>query len=518
MPKAPTAFSPATTSSELLPSRSIACGSPLGLQERPQAARTAHPSRRPQRRQFRPAERAIHVESRRDRGSCRNSAAPNPSHGPPPRSLGPPYNRYSAAMRHLPSVIGAAAGSPESSPGVKQPTTAPAPTSAGIPTPVWRTTVPTGVGTSLLAGQQLGEVDDARSEPASLDALLELPVAARVDDRDDVEVCVGDLVEMAVEHARAVVGAHDRVGALLRRSRRRRSAARRTRRRARSARAARARRPARCGGDRSPAARSAGGRRAGSGSGVGASRSTSHCESSLTRSGPSTLARCAAHPPAVVTIVPGSASPSSSASSLPRSSAPLCACSAPQQPWSAGAAHSGTSSRAARLTRGYRTRSKHPSMRFTGPGASLRRPACRRTTPIARTRRGESTAHISGRTFQGRRRPFHRWSRHSSNSAPYWTPAGHTGSHARQPRQNDASSRTVGSSSANTPVSSARIRLMRPRGDDVSTPVSSYVGQAGRQKPQEMQRSSSSGVNTPRRSGTVSGVMSAVLMSRACRG
>ena len=49
---------------------------------------------------------------------------------------------------------------------------------------------------------------------------------------------------------------------------------------------------------------------------------------------------------------------------------------------------------------------------------------------------------------------------------------------------------------------------MRPRGDDVSTPVSAYVGQAGRQKPQEMQRPSSSGVNTPRPSTTFSAALS----------
>ena len=207
--------------------------------------------------------------------------------------------------------------------------------------------------------------------------------------------------------------------------------------------------------------------------GTGPSRANHHCENSFTRSVPSTPARCAPHPPDVVTIVPGSASPSSLASSRPRSSSPLCACRAPQHPWAVGTASSASSFRASRLTRGYKTRSKHPSIRFTGPGASLARPAWRRTIPIARTRRGESTAHSSGRTFQGRRRPFQRWSRHSSSSSPYCTPAGHTGSHARQPRQKDASSWTVGSSSDNTPVSSARIRLMRPRGDDVSTPVSS---------------------------------------------
>ena len=247
-------------------------------------------------------------------------------------------------------------------------------------------------------------------------------------------------------------------------------------------------------------------------------RSTIHCENSLTRSGPSTPERWAAHPPDVDTIVPGSASPSSRARALPRSSSPLCACSAPQHPCATGAASSAASLRASRLTRGYRTRSKHPSIRFTGPGSSLRRPACRRTIPIARTRRGESTAQSSGRNCQGRRRPFQRWSRHSSSSSPYWTPAGHTSSHARQPRQKDDSSRTVGSSSASTPVSSARIRLMRPRGDDVSTPVSSYVGQAGKQKPQEMHRSSSSGVKIPRAAGSLLGVMDAMVMNRAFRG
>src|SRR3954467_12392951 len=56
-------------------------------------------------------------------------------------------------------------------------------------------------------------MDDARLEPAPLHALLELAVAAGVDDDDRVEVGGGDLVEVAVEHARAVVGAQDRVGA-----------------------------------------------------------------------------------------------------------------------------------------------------------------------------------------------------------------------------------------------------------------------------------------------------------------
>ena len=61
-------------------------------------------------------------------------------------------------------------------------------------------------------------------------------------------------------------------------------------------------------------------------------------------------------------------------------------------------------------------------------------------------------------------------SRACSSSAPYFTPAGHTGSQARQPRQNENSSRT--SSSTSVPASSARMRLMRPRGEDASLRVS----------------------------------------------
>src|SRR3954451_11442249 len=56
-------------------------------------------------------------------------------------------------------------------------------------------------------------MDDARLEPAPLHALLELAVAAGVDDDDRVEVGGGDLVEVAVEDARAVVRPQDRVGA-----------------------------------------------------------------------------------------------------------------------------------------------------------------------------------------------------------------------------------------------------------------------------------------------------------------
>jgi hypothetical protein len=69
----------------------------------------------------------------------------------------------------------------------------------------------------------------------------------------------------------------------------------------------------------------------------------------------------------------------------------------------------------------------------------------------------------------------------------------HTGSHARQPRQNEACSASVGSPGGSVPDSSARIKLILPRGEDASSAVSAYVGQAGRQKPQEMQRLSSVG-------------------------
>src|SRR3712207_1579029 len=47
-------------------------------------------------------------------------------------------------------------------------------------------------------GEELGQVEHARAEPPPLDALLELAVAAGVDDDDDVEVGLGDLVEVAV--------------------------------------------------------------------------------------------------------------------------------------------------------------------------------------------------------------------------------------------------------------------------------------------------------------------------------
>ena len=182
-----------------------------------------------------------------------------------------------------------------------------------------------------LGGQQLGDVDHARPQLAALDALLELPVAAGVDYGDHVQVRGGDLVEMRVEHARAVLGAHHRVGT-------RRAAAGGSARQLDVLADAREQ-LARLAPDAHPVAQvtrvlEPDPQAAPAGSGplpltAGASapsgfasrarpreRSTIHCENSLTRSGPSTPARWAAHPPDVDTIVPGSASPSSRASVL----------------------------------------------------------------------------------------------------------------------------------------------------------------------------------------------------------
>src|SRR5437763_6243076 len=54
---------------------------------------------------------------------------------------------------------------------------------------------------------------DTGPQPAMFDALLELPVATGVHHDDQVEVGVGDLVEMSLQHACAVLGSQDRVGA-----------------------------------------------------------------------------------------------------------------------------------------------------------------------------------------------------------------------------------------------------------------------------------------------------------------
>ena len=63
------------------------------------------------------------------------------------------------------------------------------------------------------AGQELGQVHGAGAQPAPAKPLLELAQAPGVDRHDQVEVGVGDLVELAVEHRPRVLGTQDRVGA-----------------------------------------------------------------------------------------------------------------------------------------------------------------------------------------------------------------------------------------------------------------------------------------------------------------
>src|SRR5207237_3578284 len=62
-------------------------------------------------------------------------------------------------------------------------------------------------------------------------------------------------------------------------------------------------------------------------------------------------------------------------------------------------------------------------------------------------------------------------------------PDGHTGSHARQPRQSSRCS-TAESVSVMRPSASALIVKMRPRGESISVPSSENVGQYARQSPQ----------------------------------
>ena len=108
------------------------CGGPPG---------TVRPSRR--RRPAVPAAgRSARAGSRRGRAPCRSSAASSPSRGRPPRSLALLCSRY-----QWPCVTSPRHRCCGWKPGiVTWPQTAhhaaPAPTSARIPTPVWRTTVP----------------------------------------------------------------------------------------------------------------------------------------------------------------------------------------------------------------------------------------------------------------------------------------------------------------------------------------------------------------------------------------
>ena len=77
-----------------------------------------------------------------------------------------------------------------------------------------------------------------------------------------------------------------------------------------------------------------------------------------------------------------------------------------------------------------------------------------------------------------------------SISRSYCTPDGHAVTHAMQPRQ--ASQWPTIASVIGSPSTACCIRWMRPRGESISSPHSTYVGQVGRQNPQCTQSSRSS--------------------------
>ena len=161
-------------------------------------------------------------------------------------------------------------------------------------------------------------------------------------------------------------------------------------------------------------------------------------------------------------------------------SVPQAACAAPEnircptQPRNseAGSPSPSPTTRRTRQAAGEATRGAAlPVARRARVGAMRGRPSSwpmRRIRPTRRVRHGLPTASSIPRSLGSRAGPTA--SRACSSSAPYFTPAGHTGSQARQPRQNENSSRT--SSSSSVPASSARMRLMRPRGEDASLRVS----------------------------------------------
>src|SRR5699024_6052739 len=78
-------------------------------------------------------------------------------------------------------------------------------------------------------------------------------------------------------------------------------------------------------------------------------------------------------------------------------------------------------------------------------------------------------------------------SRACSSRRPKFTPDGQAVSHARQPRQRSMDSFTSSLGSI-TPSTTPFIRAIRPLGECTSSlPVSTYVGQLGKQNPQRVQ-------------------------------
>ncbi len=82
--------------------------------------------------------------------------------------------------------------------------------------------------------------------------------------------------------------------------------------------------------------------------------------------------------------------------------------------------------------------------------------------------------------------------RANSRSVPYSTPDGQTGSQARHPRQRSICVRNASDAGSSRPSTTAFMRWSRPRGESASSPSRTYVGHAGRQKPQWTQGSSRS--------------------------
>ncbi len=71
----------------------------------------------------------------------------------------------------------------------------------------------------------------------------------------------------------------------------------------------------------------------------------------------------------------------------------------------------------------------------------------------------------------------------SSSRRSYGTPDGHAVTQAMQPRQRSQWS-AIASEIASVSLRAASMRTIRPRGESISSPQSTYVGQVGRQKPQ----------------------------------
>ena len=198
---------------------------------------------------------------------------------------------------------------------------------------------------------------------------------------------------------------------------------------------------------------------------------------------------------------------------------PLWAARAPQHVWSPG-----TTTRqpflastriVARFTRRNQRSCTQPDRRATVPRSSPCGSVLRGSRPAAQAPRG-----INDRTRRGRKgratgasapatrvrvgdgrttsRPTHRTNRArlersgsicvraASIIRPNGTWDGHTSSQARQTRHRSMNRANV-SSVAARPSWTARIAVIRPRGDADSSPVSRYVGQCGRQRPHATQ-------------------------------